>query len=68
MTATLEQIDPSEIVKRALVARCCIAEALTQLSGMAPHPERTAVGHDLLAAYHRLGVWADADGHLGDGS
>ena len=67
--ATIERAEgtPYEITQRAFAARCHLIDALAELEGLPPHPERTRVGRKMLDAYHEFGAWIEAGGHLGDG-
>lgn len=62
MTATLT-VTPGELEARALTIRCLITEALCELDGLPPHPQRTRLGRHLLTAHTIATAWQE-DGNM----
>lgn len=62
MTTTLE-VAPEELQARALTIQCLITEALVELDGLPPHPQRTRLGRHLLHAHGVAKAWQE-DGNM----
>ena len=56
-------VKPDELQARALTIQCLITEALAELDGLPPHPQRTRLGRHLLTAHAVAGAWAE-DGNM----
>jgi hypothetical protein len=62
MTPTLE-VAPDELEARALTIQCLITEALAELDGLPPHPQRTRLGRHLMTARTIALAWRE-DGNM----
>lgn len=63
MTTTLE-VEPDDLRSRAHIILVLITEALTELDGLPPHPQRTLLGRHLLRAYGIAKAWQE-DNNIG---
>jgi hypothetical protein len=56
-------VKPDELQARALTIQCLITEALAELDGLPPHPQRTRLGRHLLNARTVTQAWRE-DGNM----
>lgn len=57
------EVAPDELQARAITIQCLITEALSELDGLPPHPQRTRLGRHLLHAHGVAGAWLE-DGNM----
>jgi len=61
-TVTLD-IEATDLRRRAATIQCLITEALAELDGLPPHPQRTRLGRHLLHAHGVAKAWVE-DGNM----
>lgn len=60
---TTATVDADELRARAHAIICYVTEALVELDGLPPHPQRTRLGRHLLTARAIASAWVE-DGNM----
>lgn len=63
MTTATTTVDADELRARAHTIMALVTEALVELDGLPPHPQRTRLGRHLLTAHSVAKAWRE-DGNM----
>lgn len=63
MSIATAAVDADELRARAQAIQYLVTEALVELDGLPPHPQRTRLGRHLLAAHNVAKMW-HKDGNM----